>query len=78
MPSAPVSCNCGYCPAICARSYPSPRTKGKYPVPRLTYRAARQIERAIPAARFQTYRQATGDVIEAAQGPEPRMVDTGI
>lgn len=36
-------------------------------MPRLTYRAARQIEQAIPAARFHTYRQATGDVIEAAQ-----------
>lgn len=36
-------------------------------MPRLTYHAARQIERAIPTARFQTYRQATGDVVEAAR-----------
>jgi Abi-like protein. len=36
-------------------------------MPRLTLRAARQIEHAIPAARFQTYRQATEGVIEAAK-----------
>ena len=41
--------------------------KDKYLMPKLTYRAARQIEQAIPTARFQTYRQATGGVIEAAQ-----------
>jgi hypothetical protein len=41
--------------------------KDKYLMPKLTYRAARQIEQAIPTARFQTYREATGGVIEAAQ-----------
>ena len=41
--------------------------KDKYLMPRLTSRAARQIEQAIPTARFQTYRQATGGVTEAAQ-----------
>lgn len=34
---------------------------------KLTYRAARQIEWAIPPARFQTYRQATTGLVEAAQ-----------
>ncbi|MGP9611319.1 MULTISPECIES: hypothetical protein [unclassified Corynebacterium] len=36
-------------------------------MPRLTYRAARQIEQAITAARFQTYKQASGGVVDAAQ-----------
>lgn len=36
-------------------------------VPQLTYRAARQVELAIPPARFQTYKQAAVGVIEAAQ-----------
>lgn len=36
-------------------------------MPKLTYRAARQIERAIPPARFQTYKQATVGLVEAAQ-----------